>query len=93
MVIFFMKILITGAAGGIAYLTALTLAERKHMVYLTCHTKNQVKTVKEKLVNIKNIIDFIEYFKYIKIGKATIVITKDITSNILEKSPITLFFL
>lgn len=55
MVIFFMKILITGAAGGIAYLTALTLAERKHMVYLTCHTKNQVKTVKEKLGNIKNI--------------------------------------
>ncbi|MGN1268635.1 MAG: SDR family NAD(P)-dependent oxidoreductase [Candidatus Aphodocola sp.] len=50
-----MKILITGAASGIAYLTALTLVERKHEVYLTCHTQKQVKMVKEKLGNPKNI--------------------------------------
>lgn len=50
-----MKILITGATSGIGYLSALTLAQRGHFVYLTCHTNNQVKTVKEKLGNEKNI--------------------------------------
>lgn len=50
-----MKILITGAASGIAYLTALTLAERKHKVYLTCHTKKEVENVKEKVKGYKNI--------------------------------------
>lgn len=50
-----MKILITGAASGIGYLTALTLAKRGHDVYLTCHTKNQVDTVKKKLEGEKNI--------------------------------------
>ena len=50
-----MKILITGAAGGFAYLTALTLAERGHFVYLTCHTDKEVKNVKEKVKGYKNI--------------------------------------
>lgn len=50
-----MKILITGAYQGIAYLTALTLAERDHNVYLTCHTSKQVKVLKEKLGKTKNI--------------------------------------
>ena len=50
-----MKILITGAAGGFAYLTALTLAQRKHFVYLTCHTLKEVKYVKEKTKGYKNI--------------------------------------
>ena len=50
-----MKVLITGAASGIAYLTALTLAERKHEVYLTCHTEKEVLNVKEKVKDYKNI--------------------------------------
>ncbi len=50
-----MKILITGAASGIAYLTSLTLAERGHDVYLTCHTVKEVINVKKKVKGYKNI--------------------------------------
>ena len=50
-----MKVLITGAAGGIGYLTALTLAERGHFVCLTTHTMSQEKRLKEKLNDYKNI--------------------------------------
>ena len=50
-----MKILITGATSGIAYLTALTLAQRGHEIYLTCHNLNQVEIVKEKIKSFKNI--------------------------------------
>ena len=50
-----MKILITGAAGGIGYLTALALSQRGHFVYLTVHTKKEEENLKERLKDIKNI--------------------------------------
>lgn len=51
-----MKVLITGARSGIGYLTALTLAEKKYEVYLTCHTKKEALNVRKKLKDYKNII-------------------------------------
>ena len=50
-----MKILITGAASGIGYLTALTLAKMNNYVYLTCETEKQTDVVKEKINGFKNI--------------------------------------
>ena len=55
MVIFFMKILITGASSGIGYLTALTLAKMNNYVYLTCETEKQKDVVLEKIKGFENI--------------------------------------
>ncbi len=44
-----MKILITGAASGIGFDLAKALAIRGHLVYITVHTKEEVKPVKEKI--------------------------------------------
>lgn len=41
-----MKVLITGAGSGIGLLTALTLAEHHHFVYLTTHTKEEAKKIR-----------------------------------------------
>lgn len=46
-----MKILITGARSGIAFLTGITLAYRGHFVYMTTHTK-------EEATKLKEIVDF-----------------------------------
>ena len=42
-----MKILITGARSGIAFLTGITLAHRGHFVYMTTHTKEEATKLKE----------------------------------------------
>lgn len=42
-----MKVLITGARSGIAFLTGITLANRNHFVYMTTHTKEEAKRLKE----------------------------------------------
>lgn len=54
-----MKILITGSAGGIGLDVALTLAQKKHLVYITTHTNQQALLLKERLNNLNlNIICF-----------------------------------
>lgn len=42
-----MKVLITGARSGIAFLTGITLANRNHFVYMTTHTKEEAQRLKE----------------------------------------------
>lgn len=42
-----MKVLITGARSGIAFLTGITLASRGHFVYMTTHTAKESKRLKE----------------------------------------------
>ena len=49
----FMKILITGAASGIAFLTGITLKSRGHDVIMTTHTVEQLTTLNEKLQLLK----------------------------------------
>ena len=52
-----MKVLITGATSGIGFLTGITLNERKHTVYMTTHTNEQLENLNSRLesMNIKNI--------------------------------------
>lgn len=45
----FMRILITGAASGIGYELGKNLAKRGHIVYLSTHTLEQLKYLKEKV--------------------------------------------
>lgn len=52
-----MKVLITGACSGIAFLTGISLNERGHTVYMTTHTEKQKITLESKLkfMNIHDI--------------------------------------
>ena len=45
----FMRILITGASSGIAFLTGCVLIDRGHFVYMTCKTDVEVEELKKKL--------------------------------------------
>ena len=45
----FMKVLITGATSGIGYELGKNLAKRGHIVYLSTHTEDQLKYLKEKV--------------------------------------------
>ncbi len=47
-----MKILITGASSGIAYLLGITLASRGHFVYMTTHTDKEKDKLKEKVATL-----------------------------------------
>lgn len=54
-----MRILITGACSGIGFDLARELSSRNHVVYITVHTKEQLKEVKKKVKDIKlNILCF-----------------------------------
>ncbi len=44
-----MKILITGSSSGIGFLTGIVLADRGHDVYMTTHTLEEEKILKEKI--------------------------------------------
>lgn len=48
----FLRILITGAFSGIGFDLAKALAKRGHIVYITTHTMEQLKTLKRKLENL-----------------------------------------
>lgn len=53
-----MKILITGAASGIAYEVGKTLAKKGHFVYVTTHTKEQCSLLTAKIQNVPNLSCF-----------------------------------
>ena len=54
-----LRILITGAASNIGFDIAKKLSERKHTVYLTTHTKEELLTTKKKIEEEKlNILCF-----------------------------------
>ena len=57
-----MKILITGAAGGIGFDTGIELIKKGHFVYFTVHTDSQIKTTVEHLKTL-NLIDSATVFK------------------------------
>lgn len=48
-----MRILITGACSGIGFDLARELSSRNHVVYITVHTKEQLKEVKKKIKDMK----------------------------------------
>lgn len=48
-----MKVLITGASGGIGYKLGVCLAKRNHFVYMTTHTKSQERELIKKIVSLK----------------------------------------
>ena len=51
-----MRILITGSSSGIGFLTAKTLAYKGHTIFLSCHRQSEIRYVKEKVKDYKNII-------------------------------------
>lgn len=57
-----MKILITGATGGIAYKLGIKLANKGHFVYMTTHTKNQAQELNKKIINL-NLTEKIQVLK------------------------------
>lgn len=48
-----MKVLITGASGGIGLLTAITLANRHHLVYLTVHKEEEKERIRRLVDQLK----------------------------------------
>lgn len=48
----YMKVLITGASGGIAFLTGITLASRDHEVIMTTHNEEQLNNLNMKLKSL-----------------------------------------
>lgn len=57
-----MKILITGATGGIGFSTGVRLIQRGHFVYFTVHMEKQVETVVEKLKEL-NLLESASVFQ------------------------------
>lgn len=64
-----MKVLITGAASGIGLLTALTLAKRYHLVYLTTHTEEEREHVNKLVEDL--------HYSNVEVLKADITDPKD----------------